>query len=156
MKIIQIILIPVLIFVTLSCNEHSKKSKNQEPISNTEIINVIDHFNTLMSNPNKAALEKLCADNLTYGHSSGLIQNKAEFIEDLVNGPFDFKSVTSPELDIKISGNTAIARFIFLATAIKDGETINIRLGCVQVFQKQDNGIWKLLARQAYKLPEPK
>ena len=28
-------------------------------------------------------MEALCADNLTYGHSSGQIQDKAEFIDDI-------------------------------------------------------------------------
>lgn len=142
----------ILLMICTACKEH--KHENSELITKTEVEQIVAAFNKIIVNPNEAALKTICSKNLTYGHSSGLIQNKAEFINDLVYGPYDFKSVTSPELSINSSGNTAIARFVFLATAIKGEETIDIKLGCIQVFQKQEHGELLLLARQAYKLPE--
>ncbi len=82
-----------------------------------------------------------------------LIQDRAGFIDDIVNGPFDFSSVEAPDQTIHISGNTAIVRHIFLAKASNAGEPVDIRIGNVQVYQKGKNGKLRLLARQAYKLP---
>lgn len=161
MKTLQNIgFIIILVFAT-SCKEQLQKEtelakvEERVPISNGDVKASLEAFNAAMINADEQALEEICAAQLTYGHSSGLIQNKAEFIDDLVNGPYDFKSVNSPELSIQINEKTAIARFIFLAKAIKDEETVNIRLGCIQVFQQQENGTLKLLSRQGYKLPEP-
>lgn len=143
----------VLLITATSCCKQKESEIAIPAITEADGIRIVQEFNDAIINPTVQLLDNLCADELTYGHSSGLIQNKAEFIDDLVNGPYDFKSVTSPELSVEVSENTVIARFIFLATAIKDEKTIEIRLGCIQVFQQTENGQLKLLARQAYKLP---
>jgi len=160
MKHISNIFMIVLLLCISSCTckeQSNNEFHNHESKSLTieEVQTAVEEFNQIMIHPNAKALETFCSDELTYGHSSGLIQNKSELIDDLINGPYDFTSVTSPDLTITISENTAIARFIFLATAIKDEQTIDIRIGCVQIFQRENNNKLKLLARQAYKLPKP-
>jgi hypothetical protein len=143
----------VLLITAASCCKQKESIIAIPAITEADGIRIVQEFNDAIMNPTVQLLENLCAEELTYGHSSGLIQNKATFIDDLVNGPYDFKSVKSPELSVEVSENTVIARFIFLATAIKDEKPIEIRLGCIQVFQQNKNGQLKLLARQAYKLP---
>ncbi|MCL6296283.1 nuclear transport factor 2 family protein [Jejuia spongiicola] len=161
-KLFGIVILAVL--VIYSCKEQQNETNKsvgttevnadeiQSPTKEEVEIAVLS-FNDAIVNPTVASMEALCADNLTYGHSSGKIQDKAEFIDDIVNGPFNFSSVEAPEQSIYISGNTAVVRNIFLAKATKDGKSIDIRLGCVQVFQKQKDDGLKLLTRQAYKLP---
>ncbi|WP_422348695.1 nuclear transport factor 2 family protein [Flagellimonas sp.] len=112
----------------------------------------VETFHKTMIVARADVMDKLCSDKLIYGHSSGLVQNKEEFIDDLVNGSFDFKSITTPEQTITLSGNTAVVRHIFQASAIHEGEPVEIRIGNLQVYQLSDNGKWLLLARQAYKL----
>lgn len=155
MKKYRSILLVALLIATVSCKEKGSASTILA-ITKADGIQIVNAFNDAMVNPTAQLLEDLCANELSYGHSNGLIQDKATFIDDLVNGPYNFKSVTSPELSIEISEETIVARFIFLAHAIKDENPIDIRLGCIQIFQRNAAGKWKLLARQAYKLPEPK
>jgi hypothetical protein len=40
----------------------------------------------------RAALQQLAADELTYGHSSNRLENKAEFIEALASGKSGFSA----------------------------------------------------------------
>jgi len=149
------ILMIILLITIVGCKEpEKKKTETLPPITKTDVESIVQEFNNAMINPSVQLLENLCAEVLTFGHSTGTIQNKSEFIDDVVNGPYDFKSVTSQELSIIISEETAVARFIYLANAIKDEAPVDIRLGCIQVFQRQDNGKLKLIARQGYKLPE--
>jgi len=61
------------------------------------------------------------------------------------------KSLTFPELSIAVIGNAAIARHLYESEMETDGKPTNVRIGALQVWQKQD-GNWKLLARQGYKL----
>lgn len=118
-----------------------------------DVQRAVSTFNEAMVNPTLELMDTLCAEALTYGHSSGLIQNKAEFIDDIVNGPFNFSSVEASEQTIHISDNAAIVRHIFLAKATNAGTPVDIRIGNVQVYQKDKEGRLRLLARQAYKLP---
>lgn len=117
-----------------------------------DVEEAVKIFNSAMVNPQREVLEELCADQLTYGHSSGLIQNKEEFMDDLINGPFNFSSVEALDQTVHLSGETAVVRHIFFAQATKEGEPLEIKLGNIEVFKRNKAGKWELLARQAYKL----
>jgi ketosteroid isomerase-like protein len=99
----------------------------------------------------KPQLEKLTADQVSYGHSDGRVQNKAEFIDGVMTRKAIVKSITFPELKIALAGDAAIARHIYESQSETDGKPNNVRIGTLQIWQKQ-GGNWKLLARQGYKL----
>jgi ketosteroid isomerase-like protein len=98
----------------------------------------------------KAQLEQLAADQLSYGHSSGKVQNKAEFVDGVVTRKAVVKSLDFPELTVAVAGDAAIARHLFVSDSETDGKPNNVRIGSLEVWQKQD-GNWKLLARQGFK-----
>jgi ketosteroid isomerase-like protein len=99
----------------------------------------------------KAQLERLTADQLSYGHSDGRVQNKPEFIDGVMTRKATVKSINFPDLKIAVAGDSAIARHIYESESETDGKPNNVRIGALQVWQKQ-GGNWKLLARQGYKL----
>jgi len=99
----------------------------------------------------KAAMERLAADQLSYGHSGGAIQNKAEMIDGVMTRKAKVKSIDYPELKIAVAGNAAVARHLYVSESELDGKTTTTRIGILEVWHKQD-GAWKLLARQGYKL----
>lgn len=99
----------------------------------------------------KAGLEQLTASQLSYGHSDGRVQTKPEFIDGVMTRKAVVKSLTFPELKIAVVGNAAIARHIYASESETDGKASTVRIGVLGVWQKQD-GNWKLLARQGYKL----
>ena len=100
----------------------------------------------------KPALERVSSAQLSYGHSDGRVQNKAEFIDGVMTRKQVVKSLTFPELKVAVVGNAAIARHIYLSDSELDGKTTTTKIGALQVWQKQD-GAWKLLARQGFRLP---
>ena len=51
-----------------------------------------------------------------------------------------------------MAGDNAIVRHVFSNTTETGGKTASISVGILQVWQKQA-GDWKLLARQAFRLP---
>jgi len=99
----------------------------------------------------KAQLEQLTAAQLSYGHSSGKVESKAQFVNGVMTSKAVVKSIAFPELSITVAGDAAIARHLFEAEMETDGKTNNVKIGGLQVWQKQD-GNWKLLARQGFKL----
>jgi Domain of unknown function (DUF4440) len=62
----------------------------------------------LMITPDRSALEPIFADQLSYGHSDGRVQTKAEFIDALVNGKSVFKSISISGQTISLVGDIAI------------------------------------------------
>jgi ketosteroid isomerase-like protein len=98
----------------------------------------------------KPQLEQLTAAQLSYGHSSGVVQNKNAFIDGVLNRKAVVKSLTFPDVTVALAGNAAIVRHTYASESESDGKTNNIKLGVLAVWQKQ-GGDWKLLARQGYK-----
>ena len=99
----------------------------------------------------KAKLEALLAEQVSYGHSDGRIQNKAEFVDGTMTRKATVKSLDFPELKVAIVGNAAIARHLWVSESELDGKPTSTKIGVLAVWQRQD-GSWKVLARQAYKL----
>jgi ketosteroid isomerase-like protein len=100
---------------------------------------------------NKAKLDQVTALQVSYGHSDGRVQNKAEFMDGVMTRKQTQTSLTFPELKVSVTGNNAVARHIYLGESELDGKQTTTRIGALQVWQKQDGG-WKLLARQGFKL----
>ena len=102
--------------------------------------------------PDKAKLEQVAASQISYGHSDGRVETKEQFINAVMTRKQTVKSLDFPELKVAVVGNAAIARHIYLAESERDGKATTTRIGALQVWQKQD-GNWKLLARQGFRLP---
>ena len=113
----------------------------------------VEAFRTAYIKQDKAQLDAMSAPQLTYSHSDGRIQDKAEFIQGVMDRKGTVKSLEFPELKIYVVGDVGIARHLWVSDTELDGKTTNTKIGVMQVWQKQGGG-WKLLARSSYRLPE--
>ena len=111
----------------------------------------IETLRQAMVEANGLVLGNLAFDELTYGHSNGNIQNKAEFVETIVSGKSNFISISLSNPYINIFGDTAIARHEFNAETNDGGKPGSVRLHILWVWRKED-GAWKMLARQAVRM----
>lgn len=117
-----------------------------------EVADRIETLRKAMITPEKAVLEALAADDLVYVHSSGTVRDKTGFVDEFMKGWTVFTSVTLSDQSITIAGNNAIVRHRLVADTKKEGMPPKIDIIILMVWQKQ-NGQWKLLARQAAKIP---
>lgn len=116
-----------------------------------DLSNAIESLRKAMQSADKAGLEAATAENLSYGHSAGKIENKAEFVGAIMARKAVVKSLQFTDQKNDIHGQTARSRHFYESVSEEDGKVTNTRIGVLQVWQKQD-GKWKLYARQAYKL----
>jgi hypothetical protein len=97
------------------------------------------------------ALDALTHEGLSYGHSSGVVQDKAAFIEPLASKRASFPSITLSDRSVSVVGDDAIARHVFTGESVANGKTAPVHIGVMQVWHR-DGGRWRLLARQAFKI----
>ncbi len=117
-----------------------------------DIANAVELLKMAMINANKTALENLTAEKLSYGHSSGHIDDQKEFVGKIVSGASDFVSIDLTEQTISISDDVAVVRHVLNAKTNDAGKGPGeVHLRILLVWQKQKGG-WKLLARQAVKI----
>ena len=117
----------------------------------TAVASAVEALKKAMIDADKTALESIAADALSYGHSNGKVEDKAEFVRAIVSGESDFVTINLTEQSIKIAGNAAIVRHKLSATTNNSGKPGTANLALLMVWQKQKGG-WKLLARQAVKI----
>ena len=112
----------------------------------------VESLRKAMIDGDKAGLQNITADQLSYGHSSGKVEDKATFIENIVSGKSDFVTIDLTNQTVAVVGDAAIVRHALAATTNDNGTPGNVKLNILLVWQKQ-KGTWKLLARQAVKIP---
>jgi ketosteroid isomerase-like protein len=115
-----------------------------------DVAAAVDHLTQAMLHKDIPQLQALTANNLTYGHSSGKVQNKQEFIADIETGRSGFKTLEMQKQTITLNGDTALVRNHFSAQAVNSGVEVPTEIENFQVWQKQ-KGKWLLIGRQAYK-----
>ncbi len=117
-----------------------------------EVAAAVETLKKAIVDANQSALQNIAADELVYGHSNGRVQNKAEFVAEIVTKqPNDYVKVETADQTITIAGNTAVVRHIYSAETISNGTPGSLKIGNMLIWQKQ-KGKWKLLARQAYRI----
>jgi hypothetical protein len=135
----------VLLLLFFACAS-SAQSKDEK-----EVADAVEQLRKALIDGTEGPLRAITAEELSYGHSTGKVENQQQFIDDLVKKESDFKSITLIGQTIKVVGNTAIVRHILDAETMDYGKPGTVKIGILLIFQKRDSQ-WKLLARQAYKL----
>ena len=121
-----------------------------ESADEAAVRKAIDDLSKAMLAADKAKLEALVADQLSYGHSAGRLETKKEFVDVIAGKKTIYKSITLNEPTVSVVGNNAIARHTFVVETETDGKPSQAKVGVMQVWVK-DGGNWKLLARQAFR-----
>lgn len=145
MKIYKLLFVAALtIFNLIGTNVSAQKNEKA-------VADAVEKLRKAMIDPADATLQAIAADRLSYGHSNGKVEDKAEFIRALVSGESDFKTIDLTKQTITIVDNTAMVRHELSAETANSGTPGTAHLSVLLVWVNQ-NGGWKLLARQAVKI----
>lgn len=118
-----------------------------------EVETAVQNLRTAMLAEDAATLKTLTSENLSYGHSGGLIENQEQFLAVFSGGKSDYQTWDITDLSINFHGKKlALVRHNVVAAISSNGNTNNLNLGLLMVWVKE-KGNWKLLARQAFRQP---
>jgi Domain of unknown function (DUF4440) len=137
----------LFLFCLLGCSSLFAQTADEKAVA--------DRMETLrktLITPDKKVLEELAADELSYGHSTGVVEDKVAFIDALVKGKVVLTSITLSDQTIKIAGDIAIMRHRMTADLNNNNVPTKVDVIVLLIWRKQ-KGVWKLLARQAAKIP---
>ncbi len=142
-------LLVIALFLISFSNWAQTKNVAQDEMA---VANRVEAFRKALIDPTVKSLKEITSKDLSYGHSSGVLQNQEVFIEKLMNGESDFVAIEFQNQSIQISGDVAIVRHNLAAHTKDSGVEKDIKIGNVLIWQKI-KGKWLLIARQAFKLP---
>ena len=119
--------------------------------SEKQVAEAVQKLRKAMVDADAATLDKLTLPELSYGHSSGHIETKQEYVGNITSGKSDFVTIDLSDQTIRIAGKNAVVRHTLIAATNDGGKAGTVKLHVLTVWQKK--GGWKLLARQAVKIP---
>jgi len=137
----------VIIMASVFIGSASQAQSKEEQ----KVAAAVEALRKAMLDADQAALDALTSPALTYGHSAGKMEDKAQFIQALVSKTSDFITLDLSQQTISVQGNVALVRHNLNAETMDNGKPGTAKIGVLLVWQK-DHGKWKLLARQAFKL----
>src|SRR5215217_8474985 len=97
-------------------------------------------------------MDRLCADQVSYAHSSGVRDTKQEYFAKVRSGYYDYHSVDHPVERVEVVGDTAIVVGRMTADLTVQGTRKTIDNLALAVWTK-DGGQWRLLAYAPTPLP---
>jgi Domain of unknown function (DUF4440) len=109
----------------------------------------LKEFHQSLVKKNTVSINQQTDKALSYGHSNGWVETKAEMIKNLETGYTSYKSIKEDSLQVVINGNVASARFIGdYEVSLNGGNTVVYHLKVLEVWVKKGKR-WLLFARQA-------
>jgi hypothetical protein len=112
----------------------------------------VEAFRAAQAAGNADGIAPLCAEEMSYSHSSGAIDTKASLLAGVKNANYKWTTLEYKNPTIRVVGPAAIVRFNFVGEQeFTDGKKTPQNLAILMNWQKQGND-WMLLSRSATKL----
>lgn len=144
---VSLVMLTVIMATVLSRTSAQEKNAPQK-----EVESATENLVQAMLKPTATTLNQLASDKLSYGHSSGAMETKEQFVQTLVSGASVFEEIQLSDQTVDVQDNTAVVRHVLTAKTNDPGKgSANIRIGIMLTWVKSD-GNWQLLGRQAFKL----
>lgn len=139
-----------VIVAMLSLGAYAQEGKAQQQVLQAEK----DRF-AAMIKADKAALEQLLAEDLTYTHTNALFETKAQFIASVTSGQIDYISIVPSEGEwkVRIDGNYAIVNGVGAVNVVDKGNDLKFRIRYTTV-HRNTGGRWLLASWQATRFPQ--
>jgi ketosteroid isomerase-like protein len=101
---------------------------------------------------NVGALSALLADDLTYTHTTGQVENKEQFLAGIASGKLDYQSIQPSEVQVRDYGNSAVMTGRAEMKVNAQGKDLAFAIRFTAVWVKGEGG-WRMAAWQSTRLP---
>jgi hypothetical protein len=113
-----------------------------------EVLAAMETYKNGMIQKDGAALEKVLSPDLTYTHSGGQLQTKAEVIKSITTGSTIIEKIQFSDTKVKVYGNVALVKG---RMDLWHSPTNIVHMDVLHVWVNGPHG-WQMVARQATKL----
>jgi ketosteroid isomerase-like protein len=99
-----------------------------------------------------AALQRILGDRLIYNHSTGVVEDKKEYLERLRKGAQKYELIEHASMNIRAYGDAGVVASRVRMKGVSNARLFDDQLLMMHVWVKQ-GGRWQLVAHQTTKLP---
>ncbi len=121
-----------------------------DPKAEQEILATMDAYKDAMIHNNAAVLGKLLSDDLTFVHSAGQLESKADVLKSVTTGKNVITRMEFSDTSVRFYGNTVLVK---CRVDLWHSETNIVHMNVLHAWVKGAVG-WQLVARQATRLAQ--
>jgi uncharacterized protein DUF4440 len=115
-----------------------------------EVLAAMDAYKDAMVHKDGATLERLLSNDLTYIHSGGKLETKADVIKSITSGKTIVEAIDFSDTTVRFYGKTALVRG---RVDLWHSKTNIVHMNVLHVWVKGPQG-WQMVARQATRLSQ--
>ena len=115
----------------------------------TEVMMRMLVLRNALINKDSIALDDVLASDVSYGHTSGLIQTKPQLIRSVMSKEQDYQNIIPSDMNIRIYDNTGVVTMKSSVIMNYQGKPLNMDMYITLVWIKKNK--WQLVARQSVK-----
>lgn len=98
-----------------------------------------------------AALDKMLAEDLVYGHATGIVDTKATYIAKVKSGKQLYQTLEQKKVRVNLYGDAALTHSWMHVTGINQDGKFDDKVMLIHFWVKQ-NGTWRLAGHQTTKV----
>lgn len=106
-----------------------------------------------MARADAAELGGLLADDLTYTHSNGLVEDRERFLKSIASGAIRYRSIEPADVRARLYGDTAVLTGSSRMKVASGGKDLDLTVRFTSVYVRQE-GSWRLAAWQSTRAAE--
>ena len=129
----------ILLFISLFV----KAQTDEEKLTVT-----LKEFHQALVKKNTVGINQQTDKALSYGHSNGWVETKADMMKNLETGYMNYNSYKEDSINVTINGTMANVRFVADIAATLNGNSNSFHLKVLEVWVRKGKR-WLLFARQA-------
>jgi ketosteroid isomerase-like protein len=119
-----------------------------DPTAEKDVMAAMDAYKNAMIHKDPAVLQKLLSEDLTYIHSAGQHETKADVLKGITSGKTIIERIDFTDTTVRFYGKTALVQG---RVDLYHSATNIVHMNVLHVWVKGPQG-WQLVARQATKL----
>jgi hypothetical protein len=121
---------------------------SNDPKGDKEVLAAMDAYKDAMIHNKAAVLEKVLSDDLSYVHSGGQLETKADVLKSVTSGKNVIIKIETSDLSVRFYDKVAVVR---CRMDLWHSDTNIVHMNVLHTWVKRPQG-WQMVARQATRL----
>lgn len=119
-----------------------------DPQAEKEVMAAMESWRQAMLKKDGAGLARLYHEDIRYGHSSGLVEDKKTAVNHIVTSKADYASVDLIDTKVTVHANIALVNGRVNFKQVTDGKANDVKLHVLHVWTRTPQG-WQMIGRQS-------
>ena len=141
-----------LLLVTLLCVAMPIEARSKARPDSAQEVRALEQkrVSALVAGDVKT-LESIFSDDLTYTHSSGKLDTKAQFLEGVKSGALKYEAMNHQDVGARGYGDAVVLTGTSEVKVKSEGQALSFRIRFISVYAKQ-RGQWRMIAWQSTRI----